>query len=115
MSAIQNPDAEFSYGFGHINPAEPIDPSLVYDVSERDYRNFIYSIGTDMGQILGDEEQCGSPNDLNYQSIMSSVGKAEFSRMVTNVGRTLSTYQASITSPSNLNIIIIPRVLASKT
>lgn len=41
MSPILNPEAEFAYGAGLINPVKAVNPGLVYDISEADYIKFL--------------------------------------------------------------------------
>ncbi|KAF6161087.1 hypothetical protein GIB67_007728 [Kingdonia uniflora] len=37
MNATKNPDGEFAYGAGQINPVKAINPGLIYDAYEDDY------------------------------------------------------------------------------
>ena len=43
MSSDLNPEAEFAYGAGQINPVKAVCPGLVYDISESDYVRFLWS------------------------------------------------------------------------
>ncbi|KAF9593563.1 hypothetical protein IFM89_024181 [Coptis chinensis] len=52
------------------------------------------------------------PKDLNYPSMITSAGRANFARTVTNVGIANLTYKAIITSPSNLRISVTPETLS---
>ncbi|KAF9598132.1 hypothetical protein IFM89_025546 [Coptis chinensis] len=123
LNATRNPDAEFSYGAGHIDPVKAVNPGLVYDALEGEYIKFLCSIGYTSDKVklvAGNDTGCpknfrGSVKDLNYPSIISLVAKANFSRTVTNVGVANSTYKATVTSPSNLKISVEPNVLAFKT
>ncbi|KAF9625837.1 hypothetical protein IFM89_027436 [Coptis chinensis] len=123
LNATRNPDAEFSYGAGHIDPVKAVNPGLVYDALEGEYIKFLCSIGytsDKVKHVAGDGSGCpknfsGSVKDLNYPSIISVAAKANFSRTVTNVGVANSTYKATVTSPSNLKIVVSPSVLAFKT
>ncbi|KAJ1389152.1 Peptidase S8/S53 domain [Sesbania bispinosa] len=45
MSAALNPEAEFAYGAGLINPLKATNPGLVYDISEADYVQFLCGEG----------------------------------------------------------------------
>ena len=40
MSARKNPEAEFAYGAGNIDPVTAVHPGLVYDADEIDFVNF---------------------------------------------------------------------------
>ncbi|PIA50639.1 hypothetical protein AQUCO_01200090v1, partial [Aquilegia coerulea] len=123
MNASTNPDAELSYGAGHINPIKAINPGLVYDALEGDYLKFLCSIGYTTKQIRtlsGHNTKCsnhskGSPMDLNYPSMISDVAEANFTRTVTNVGVANSTYTAKITSPPSIEIKVTPKVLSFKS
>ncbi|KAK3009516.1 hypothetical protein RJ639_014922, partial [Escallonia herrerae] len=126
MSAKTNPDAEFAYGAGHINPMKAVDPGLVYDAHELDYVKFLCDEGYDamhITLITGDNINCseftkGSKKDLNYPSIALSVLRNEpiqhtFYRTVTNVGSAVCTYKAVVTSPpgSGIQVLVVPSVL----
>ena len=45
MSPKHNPDKEFGYGAGHINPLGAVHPGLIYDASEIDYVQFLCGQG----------------------------------------------------------------------
>ncbi|KAK2990924.1 hypothetical protein RJ640_021899, partial [Escallonia rubra] len=126
MSAKTNPDAEFAYGAGHINPMKAVDPGLVYDAYELDYVKFLCDEGYDatiITLITGDNSNCseftkGFKKDLNYPSIALSVLRNEpiqhtFYRTVTNVGSAVCTYKAVVTSPpgSGIQVLVVPSVL----
>lgn len=123
LSATKNPDAEFAYGAGHINPVKALHPGLVYDASEKDYIELLCNIGYTAKQIeilSGRNSSCSnhitkSPMDLNYPSMTSNVRKAKFKRTVTNVGVANSTYTATVTSPPNLKITVMPKVISFRS
>ncbi|XP_021909990.1 subtilisin-like protease SBT4.3 isoform X2 [Carica papaya] len=128
ISSKENPDAEFSYGSGHINPLKALNPGLVYMTEENDYINFLCNILSDeeVEAISGEKVNClnssTSAKDLNYPSMSVKVAPLKpfsvvFPRTVTNVGEANSTYTASIQSPSNykLNISVEPNVLTFKS
>ncbi|KAF9624950.1 hypothetical protein IFM89_016198 [Coptis chinensis] len=102
LNPTTNPDAEFGYGVGHIDPVKVVRPGLVYDALEGDYLKFLCRIGYTTEQtklVSGAENDCpknfkGSVKDLNYPSIVSFVANATFSRTITNVGVANSTYKA---------------------
>lgn len=126
MSTNLNPEAEFAYGAGQINPVKAISPGLVYDVEDIDYVKFLCGQGYDtrtLRSITGDnsscssEEICGTARDLNYPAFALSVSSSDslnhvFIRTVTNVGLPNSTYEAKFTAPEGLNIIVKPSVLS---
>ncbi|KAB5538750.1 hypothetical protein DKX38_016283 [Salix brachista] len=49
MSAETNPEAEFGYGSGHINPMKAINPGLIYDAGEEDYVKFLCGLDMTLG------------------------------------------------------------------
>ncbi|KAK9123838.1 hypothetical protein Sjap_013440 [Stephania japonica] len=128
MSQSVNPDAEFAYGAGHINPVRATDPGLVYDAGPEDYVRMLCSQGyntTTLRQVTGDISTCSESNngtvwDLNYPSFALSVRddtpsfNQSFHRTVTNVGSPASVYRANVTTPTGLNIQVTPGILSFK-
>ncbi|KAK7355304.1 hypothetical protein VNO80_14558 [Phaseolus coccineus] len=115
MSALLNPEAEFAYGAGQINPMKALNPGLVYDANETDYVNFLCGQGYDIKKlrtITNDHSSCTQPKngmvwDLNLPSFALSMNTAipfsrTFHRTVTNVGANTSTYKARIIVPPSL-------------
>ncbi|XP_042487273.1 subtilisin-like protease SBT4.4 [Macadamia integrifolia] len=130
MNATRNPDAEFAYGAGHINPVKAINPGLVYEILNDDYIKFLCNIGWDTKRvriISGDNSSCpqgtkGTPLDLNYPSMTAYLQQQDkpfainFTRTVKNVGSANSTYKTSvITSHSDIKISVEPSVLSFKS
>ncbi|KAK4835023.1 hypothetical protein QYF36_004103 [Acer negundo] len=127
MSATKNPEAEFAYGSGHINPLKVVNPGLVYDAGPIDYLRFLCGqrYSTKHLRILTkDNSTCDATTsakvwDLNYPSFALSTSPSEtnftriFNRVVTNVGTPVSTYRASVTgAPAGLRIRLNPSVLS---
>ncbi|KAK9913639.1 hypothetical protein M0R45_037449 [Rubus argutus] len=125
MSTRVNPEAEFAYGAGLINPSRAPYPGLVYDLNEQDYINFLCSQGYS-GKLLQtltrDKTSCpksnnGKVNDLNYPSFALSIKDPKFingvfHRTVTNVGSSNSTYKAKVAASLGLKISVNPSVLS---
>ncbi|KAK9123138.1 hypothetical protein Sjap_012740 [Stephania japonica] len=130
MTATTNPDREFAYGAGHLNPLKAVQPGLVYEAFENDYVKMLCSIGytSDMINLMVGNTSTTScpPNykgtvwDLNYPSMAMVVKEAQgkeatFTRTVTNVGLPNSTYKATTTFPSQLTVTVKPNVLFFKS
>ncbi|XP_062154118.1 cucumisin-like [Alnus glutinosa] len=125
MSAGKNPEAEFAYGAGNLNPLQAPYPGLVYDIDTLDYVKFLCGQGynTKLLQILaGNNNTCseatnGTVFDLNYPSFALATPPLEsisqvFNRTVTNVGSPTSTYTAVVTTPPGLIIKVNPSILS---
>ncbi|TYH00449.1 hypothetical protein ES288_A10G277600v1 [Gossypium darwinii] len=127
-----NTDLEFAYGSGLINPSSAIDPGLVYDTGEIDYIKYLCGQGYSSKQlrlVTGDNRTgCtkatnGSALDLNYPTFALVVSLSgddtyfsrDFHRTVTNVGSPVSTYNAIINAPKELDIKVKPNVLSFKS
>ncbi|TYH51825.1 hypothetical protein ES332_D10G306200v1 [Gossypium tomentosum] len=127
-----NTDLEFAYGSGLINPSSAIDPGLVYDAGEIDYIKFLCGQGYSSKQlrlVTGDNKTgCtkatnGSALDLNYPTFALAVTLSgddtyfsrDFHRTVTNVGSPVSTYNAIVNAPKELDIKVKPNVLSFKS
>ncbi|KAK8615266.1 hypothetical protein V6N13_069043 [Hibiscus sabdariffa] len=129
MDPSKNPDGEFSYGSGHVNPIKAINPGLVYDNVEGDNIRFLCSIGyseDNIRTISGTNSSCPKnssktlPRDFNYPTLTALVEAGgsftvNFQRTVTNVGVATSTYNATIASDSKLDVKVTPQVLSFKT
>ncbi|KAI4306763.1 hypothetical protein L6164_030012 [Bauhinia variegata] len=126
LSPKNNRDAEFGYGAGIIDPVKAVNPGLVYDAGEADYVRFLCGQGytsRTLQLVTGDNSVCPETTqttalDLNYPSFALQVQSskprisASFNRTVTNVGSTVSTYNATITAPQGLKIEVNPSVLS---
>ncbi|XP_074290267.1 subtilisin-like protease SBT4.4 [Silene latifolia] len=129
MSPSKNPEAEFAYGSGHLNPVKATNPGIVYDATVKDYIAFLCKLGyepTEIGLITGNKsiscpEEIGpSPKDVNYPSMAALVDadkpfNLKFSRTVTNVGNSSSTYKAKVISGSNIQVGVKPDTLSFKS
>ncbi|CAN6565508.1 unnamed protein product [Malus baccata var. baccata] len=125
MSANLNPEAEFAYGAGLINPSRAPYPGLVYDAAEIDYVNFLCAHGYStklLKALTGDscsssQSSHGTLSDhLNYPSVALSTSNLKsvngiFNRTVTNVGSPKSTYKAKVSAPPGLEIKVNPSIL----
>lgn len=108
----------FSYGGGHVQPNRAMDPGLVYDLSVKDYLNFLCTLGFNQSQIeLFSEEPftCSkqiSLIDFNYPSITvpNLDGSVTVKRKVKNVGPP-ATYKARVRSPRGVSVKIEPETL----
>ncbi|CAK9137089.1 unnamed protein product [Ilex paraguariensis] len=128
MNATKNPDAEFAYGAGHIDPVKASKPGLVYESMKEDYVKMLCNMKYDeskLRKIYGDNTICpkgtkGAPKDLNYPSMAVRVAGAtpftvQFPRTVTNVGLANSTYKATIIKNSHLRVIVKPSIISFKS
>ena len=132
MSADLNPDAEFAYGAGLINPLKAAYSGLVYDIVEADYVNFLCGQGynTKLLQIVTGNRKSSCPKttaglngtipDLNYPAFVLSVSSSDsinhvFNRTVTNVGSPTSTYRANLVATPGLKITVNPNVITFTT
>ncbi|KAB5564445.1 hypothetical protein DKX38_004499 [Salix brachista] len=124
MEPGKHVDLEFSYGSGQINPEHALNPGLVYDASEADYINFLCKQGynTTLRMITGSNSSvCNSTTpgrawDLNYPTFALAVEDGQpiqgvFTRTVTNVGNSSSTYTVSMSTPYSVSITVEPPVL----
>ncbi|KAF2296157.1 hypothetical protein GH714_036414 [Hevea brasiliensis] len=125
MSSATNPEAEFAYGVGHINPVKAINPGLIYDAQPLDYVKFLCGQGYNsilLQLVTGDKSTCSKAInatvwDLNYPSFALSATRLEFvkqvfNRIVTNVGSPTSKYKATVTAPPGLKIQVKPSILS---
>ncbi|RWR88592.1 subtilisin-like protein protease SBT4.3 isoform X2 [Cinnamomum micranthum f. kanehirae] len=127
MNASRNPEVEFAYGSGQIDPLKAVDPGLVYDTQEDDYIQLLCIDGyseKEIKLISGKKVACGnatgSARDLNYPSMQLLVEANKsfsnnFTRSVTNVGSPTSTYKATVIEDPQLQVTVNPNVISFKS
>lgn len=123
-----NAEGEFAYGAGNINPSRAKNPGLVYDDHEISYIKFLCSEGYTASSIavLAGSNPINCPSltqglghdSLNYPTIQLSVRGtrrptvAVFQRQVTNVGRAVSFYNATVVAPQGVEVTVAPTTLS---
>ncbi|XP_016650124.1 PREDICTED: cucumisin [Prunus mume] len=128
LSPDLNPEAEFAYGAGQIDPVRAPYPGLVYDATELDYIEFLCAQGYStklLQSITGHKSSCSSKtnygalsDNLNYPSFALSSSNPNsisgvFNRTATNVGSPRSTYKAKmIGATKGLEIKVNPSILS---
>ncbi|XP_050204667.1 subtilisin-like protease SBT5.3 [Mercurialis annua] len=108
----------FSYGSGHIMPNRAMDPGLVYDLSTKDYLNFLCSLGNNKTEmsVFDKSYKCPSTNisllDFNYPTITlpDLLDNVTVTRTLKNVG-TPGVYKVRIQMPKGLSIKVDPTSL----
>ncbi|XP_028805283.1 LOW QUALITY PROTEIN: subtilisin-like protease SBT4.4 [Neltuma alba] len=127
---INGPKDHFSYGLGHVNPMQAVDPGLVHDLSKQDYLELLCNLGYNTSiikRISGDQSvTCPkSParsliRNTNFPSILIEEQSmkpfdVEINRTVTNVGFANSEYNVTVQSTQGINITVEPKVLSFKS
>ncbi|KAK7256214.1 hypothetical protein RIF29_29652 [Crotalaria pallida] len=129
MKGSKDEIGEFSYGSGHVNPIQAIEPGLVYDIFEEDYVQMLCNLGYGnkaINLITGENHACPQvPNqslvrNLNYPTLAAKVQSGtsftiKFNRTITNVGQATSTYNATILPNPKINITVAPTILSFKS
>ncbi|XP_019053161.1 PREDICTED: subtilisin-like protease SBT5.4 [Nelumbo nucifera] len=108
----------FSYGAGHVQPNRAMDPGLVYDLTVKDYLDFLCALGYNQTQIetFSDKPytcpKSATLMDFNYPSITvpNLSGSATVTRTLKNVG-TPGTYTASVDAPNGISVSVEPASL----
>ncbi|KAL0887190.1 hypothetical protein Bca101_011173 [Brassica carinata] len=121
---MKNPDQEFAFGSGHINPTNATDPGLVYELELQDYLKMLCAEGFGprlLTKISGQNITCSERTevkDLNYPTMTTFTSALKpfnvtFTRTVTNVGSLNSTFKASVVPPRpEIQISVEPEVLS---
>lgn len=128
ISRRRNPDGEFGYGAGNLNPAKATNPGLIYDLHDMSYIQFLCSegyTGSSIAILTGSKSiNCSTIipgqgyDSLNYPTFQVSLRSTQqsttavFWREVTNVGRPVSVYNATIRAPPGVEITVVPSTLS---
>lgn len=110
----------FDYGGGHIRPNRAMNPGLVYDLTVKDYLEFLCGMGynsTVMKTFSSGEHICHHKYNLlnfNYPSIivgkLSAAGTTRVFRKLKNVGSP-GTYTARVRQPPGVSVSVSPSSL----
>lgn len=120
------PATPFAFGSGHVDPQSAADPGLIYDITSKDYLNYLCSLNYTSSQIaLLSRGNFTCPNkavfehagNLNYPSFAVILDKnapknVAYKRTVTNVGTPTSTYVVKVDEPAGVSVIVEPRSLS---
>ncbi|XXG52858.1 hypothetical protein AAC387_Pa03g1065 [Persea americana] len=127
MNARRNPEVEFAYGAGQIDPLKAVDPGLVYDTQADDYIQLLCIDGyseKEIKLISGKKVACGNTSrtarDFNYPSMQLLVKANKsfsnnFTRLITNVGSPTSTYKVTVSEDPRLQVTVNPNVISFKS
>lgn len=108
------------YGAGHVNKNKAMDQGLAYDIGLDDYMNFLCGVNyTESVITRKPERSCTRTDlDLNYSSLTvileTNSSSQVFWRILTNVGDHPRCYQAVITEPKGMKVVVEPQVLTFK-
>ncbi|KAJ6885835.1 hypothetical protein NC651_026483 [Populus alba x Populus x berolinensis] len=109
----------FNYGSGHLQPNRAMDPGLVYDLTTKDYLNFLCSIGynaTQMSIFIEEPYACPPKNisllNFNYPSITvpNLSGNITLTRTLKNVG-TPGLYRVRVKKRDGILVKVEPESL----
>ncbi|MCD7446991.1 hypothetical protein HAX54_020769 [Datura stramonium] len=108
----------FAIGAGHVNPLRANDPGLIYDTPFEDYVPYLCGLkytSREVGNLLQRKVKCSEVKSipeaqLNYPSFSIRLGSTPqtYTRTVTNVGDTKSSYKVEITSPKGVVVKVEP-------
>ncbi|XP_047314412.1 subtilisin-like protease SBT4.5 [Impatiens glandulifera] len=120
MNSNYNLDNELGHGAGKVDPVKALNHGLVYETSIDDYNKMFCSLGSEGDKLIKmfkGKNKCtkgvptSSPKDLNYPTMTTSVHKnstftVKFSRVVTNVGNSNSTYHAETVTGDSMYVLV---------
>ncbi|CAJ1949946.1 unnamed protein product [Sphenostylis stenocarpa] len=113
----------FAFGSGHVNPESASDPGLVYDITTKDYLNYLCSLKYTSSQIAllsKSNFKCAKKStlqagDLNYPSfaVLFSTSalnaSVTYKRVFTNVGMPKNSYAVKVEEPKGVSVTVEPR------
>ena len=106
-------------GSGHVDCSKVSDPGLTYDISFRDYVNFLYGRQANLArQVYSGRSYKAIPGyQLNCPNIVVSNLRQRIvavKRTVTNVGGADAVYKATVVAPGNARVTVSPSTLSVK-
>lgn len=111
----------FATGAGHVSPSRATDPGLVYDIRPDDYIPYLCGLkytNKEVSIIVQRKIDCSKESpipegQLNYPSFSIRLGSSPqtYTRTVTNVGESNSSYRVEIVSPDKVSVKVKPKEL----
>ncbi|KAG8659326.1 subtilisin-like protease [Manihot esculenta] len=111
----------FDIGAGHVNPSEANNPGLVYDIQPEDYIPYLCGLGysdKEIKIIVQRTVKCSNGSSipeaqLNYPSFSIKLASdpRKYTRTVTNVGLSGSSFTHEIIAPRGVNVEVTPTTL----
>ncbi|KAL4585181.1 hypothetical protein LXL04_009796 [Taraxacum kok-saghyz] len=110
----------FDYGGGHVDPNKTINPGLVYNMTTKDYIHFLCAMGyndTAISSLDNYHSHCPKKTNFLKNLNLPSISIPELqktmtvSRILTNVGPTVSRYVARIIAPHGTRVTVEPSIL----
>ncbi|KAK3434486.1 hypothetical protein EUGRSUZ_D01954 [Eucalyptus grandis] len=108
----------FATGAGHVNPPKADDPGLIYDIKPDDYIPYLCGLGykdSEIETITQEKAKCSQIKSipeaqLNYPSFSIILGSSaqNYSRTVTNVEPTHSSYTYKVDAPEGVDVTVYP-------
>ncbi|XP_056174605.1 subtilisin-like protease [Syzygium oleosum] len=115
----------FTVGSGHVNPPKADDPGLIYDIKSDDYVPYLCGLGysdSNIETITQEKVKCSQIKSipeaqLNYPSFSIILGSSaqNYSRTVTNVGPTDSSYTYKVDAPEGVDVTVYPSEIKFST
>ncbi|MED6130797.1 hypothetical protein PIB30_003817 [Stylosanthes scabra] len=111
----------FDIGGGHVNPIKAMDPGLIYDITNKDYIQFLCSMGYSSSSIRKLSKTTRSCEKEKYQglnlnlpsiSVPNLKKAAKVIRTVTNVGNITAVYKALVRAPYGIEVRVEPQILS---
>ncbi|MBA0807656.1 hypothetical protein Gohar_023449 [Gossypium harknessii] len=122
-----NTSTVLDFGSGHVHPTKAMNPGLVYDITPKDYVDFLCNSNYTINNIqvitrrnadCSGAKRAGHVGNLNYPSfstVFQQYGKhtmsTHFIRQVTNVGDPNSVYKVTVRPPSGTLVTVEPKQL----
>ncbi|KAJ4720776.1 Subtilisin-like protease [Melia azedarach] len=126
-----NKTTVWDMGAGHVDPQKALDPGLVYDLTVKDYLDFLCASNCTADEIKlitkrtvnCSEGKIRNPWDLNYPTISVAFDTSGPSKLEASVMRTVmqvsdddaATYSVRIINPKDAIVTVDPKELVFKT
>ncbi|KAH7863682.1 hypothetical protein Vadar_020688 [Vaccinium darrowii] len=111
----------FATGSGHVNPSKANDPGLIYDIKPEAYVPYLCGMNytdQEVRLITATKVKCAEVGstpeaELNYTSFSITLGSTNqtYTRTVTNVGPSNSSYRSFILQPAGVTVTLDPDTL----